>query len=57
MIIHHLVTIAGCFPNCHPAGTTTTGVQESGNTALGAAALIAGILLFIKILGGKGSKK
>lgn len=52
MLLHILAT--SCFPNCHPAGVTYTGVQESGNAALGLVVLIiAGVILKALLTGKK----
>ena len=54
----HIMILAGCFPNCHPAGTDPTALQQSGNTGLGAAALIlVGVLLWKMLTKGKAPKK
>jgi hypothetical protein len=52
-MILHLAT--SCFPNCHPTGTDPTALQQSGNAALGFAALIVvGVILKAILFGGKG---
>lgn len=45
--MHHLITASSCFPNCHPAGTDPTQLQQSGNLGLGVAAILVIVLLLL----------
>jgi hypothetical protein len=57
MIAHLFAVATSCYPNCHPGGTVPSPVQESGNAALGAAALLVVILLLKSVLFSKGKGK
>jgi len=47
MLAHLAVVAASCYPNCHPAGTNPDAVQQSGNAALGAAAILIVVMLLL----------
>jgi hypothetical protein len=54
MIVIHIWHLAGsCFPNCHPTGYHGGALAQSGNAALGAAALLLVGVAVWKILTSK----